>query len=91
MKLAKLSFLVAVATAMLASCAAPKQDTAQTVLDTILARKSVRSYTDQDVTPEQVETLLGLGCDVIQGYYYDKPLSVEVFEERIRTRRYVNE
>ena len=58
MKLAKLSFLVAVAAAVLASCAAPGQDNAQTVLDTIFARKSVRSYTDQDVTPEQVETLL---------------------------------
>ena len=58
MKLAKLSFLVAVAALALASCAAPKQDNAQTVLDTIFARKSVRSYTDQDVTPEQVETLL---------------------------------
>jgi nitroreductase len=57
-KLAKLSFLVAVAVAMTASCATPKQDTAQTVLDTIFARKSVRSYTEQDVTPEQVETLL---------------------------------
>ena len=58
MKLAKISFLVAVAVAMTASCATPKQDTAQTVLDTIFARKSVRSYTEQDVTPEQVETLL---------------------------------
>lgn len=32
------------------------QDNSQAVLDNIFSRKSVRSYTDQDVTPEQVET-----------------------------------
>ena len=58
MKLTKLTILIAAAVLALASCAAPKQNNAQTVLDTIFARKSVRSYTDQDVTPEQVETLL---------------------------------
>ena len=34
------------------------QENSQAVLDNIHSRKSVRSYTDQDVTPEQVETLL---------------------------------
>ena len=34
------------------------QDNSQAVLDNILSRKSVRSYTDRDVTPEQVETIL---------------------------------
>ncbi len=34
------------------------QDNSQAVLDNIFSRKSVRSYTDQDVTPEQVETIL---------------------------------
>ena len=34
---------------------------------------------------EQVETLSSLGCDIIQGYYYDKPLPKEVFENRIKT------
>lgn len=32
------------------------QDNSQAVLDNFFSRKSVRSYTDQDVTPEQVET-----------------------------------
>ena len=37
---------------------------------------------------EQVETLCSLGCEIIQGYYYDKPLSKDVFERRIINRRY---
>ncbi|MCR4616997.1 MAG: EAL domain-containing protein [Lachnospiraceae bacterium] len=39
---------------------------------------------------EQVETLSSLGCDIIQGYYYDRPLPKENFEKRIISRRYVN-
>lgn len=34
------------------------QENSQAVLDNIHSRKSVRSYTDQDVTLEQVETIL---------------------------------
>ena len=34
------------------------QDNSQIVLDNILSRKSVRSYTAQDVTPQQVEIIL---------------------------------
>ena len=37
---------------------------------------------------EQVDTLLSLGCEIIQGYYFDKPLSKDVFERRIINRRY---
>ncbi|MBR5661852.1 MAG: nitroreductase family protein [Bacteroidales bacterium] len=35
-----------------------KQDKGQIVLDVIHSRKSVRSYTEQPVSPEQVETIL---------------------------------
>ena len=35
-----------------------KQDQGQSVLNVIHSRKSVRAYTDQPVSPEQVETLL---------------------------------
>ena len=42
------------------SCGTPagNQDPSKAVLDNILSRKSVRSYTDQDVSQEQVETIL---------------------------------
>jgi len=28
------------------------------------------------------------GCDIIQGFYYDKPLPKEEFESRLVTKRY---
>ena len=31
-------------------------------------------------TLEQAEFLSGIGCDIIQGYFYEKPCSVEEFE-----------
>jgi EAL domain-containing protein (putative c-di-GMP-specific phosphodiesterase class I) len=34
-------------------------------------------------TKEQVDLLLDLGCNIIQGYYYSKPLSAENFEKYI--------
>lgn len=39
---------------------------------------------------EQVDTLLTMGCEVIQGYYFDRPLPGEDFEQRIINRRYTN-
>ena len=30
-------------------------------------------------TAEQVEVLRGIGCDLVQGYYYAKPMPVEDF------------
>ncbi|MGB4658639.1 MAG: GGDEF domain-containing protein, partial [Mobilitalea sp.] len=33
-------------------------------------------------TKEQVEFLYSVGCDVIQGYYYARPMPVDQFEER---------
>ncbi len=37
---------------------------------------------------EQVDTLLSMGCEIIQGYYFDRPLTREDFEKRIINRRY---
>ena len=39
-------------------------------------------------TKEQLDILKGMGCDVIQGYYFDRPLPKENFETRIIDRRY---
>lgn len=33
-------------------------------------------------TDEQLRFLIAAGCPLVQGYYYDKPLSLEVFEEK---------
>ena len=37
---------------------------------------------------EQVDTLESLGCDLIQGYYFDKPLPRKAFEERMIVGEY---
>ena len=33
---------------------------------------------------EQLDTLKELGCDIIQGYYFSKPVSAKEFEEFIK-------
>ena len=33
-------------------------------------------------TKEQVDYLADAGCDVFQGYYFDRPISVTAFEEK---------
>ena len=57
MRIAKYFLLAALLTAA-AACAPKQEASAPSALDTIFSRKSVRSYTDQAVTDEQVETLL---------------------------------
>lgn len=39
-------------------------------------------------TRETLDVLKELDCDLIQGYYFDKPLSQEEFEERLRSKQY---
>ena len=52
-------FLIALFTMVsMTGFAQGQQDRGQAVLDNIFSRKSVRAYTDQPVSPEQVETLL---------------------------------
>lgn len=42
-------------------------------------------------TREQVEFLCTVGCDIIQGYYYAKPMPVEQFETRYMLRQELDE
>ena len=58
MKQMKLFKLILTALVAMTWITAYAQDSSQAVLDNIFSRKSVRAYTDQDVTPEQVETIL---------------------------------
>ena len=53
-----ITILIAALTMMSCANNPGAQDNSRAVLDNILSRKSVRSYTEQDVTPEQVETIL---------------------------------
>ena len=53
-----ITFLVAVFAIMSCSNPAGNQDNSKAALDNILSRKSVRSYTEQEVSQEQIETIL---------------------------------
>ena len=57
MKIAKFFLVVSVLVAA-AACAPKQQEAEPSALDVIFARKSVRSYTDQAVSDQQVETML---------------------------------
>ena len=39
-------------------------------------------------TEFQIEKMKEYGCDLAQGYFYDKPLPKEEFEARLETKRY---
>ena len=41
-------------------------------------------------TREQVEFLCGVGCDIIQGYYFAKPMTLDQFEERYFTHELID-
>ena len=39
-------------------------------------------------TKEQLNKMRALGCEIIQGFYFDPPLPKEEFEARLVTKRY---
>ncbi len=53
-----ITILIALFTIMSCGTPAGNQDPSKAVLDNILSRKSVRSYTEQEVSQEQIETIL---------------------------------
>ena len=54
----KIAIVTLITMVSMTGFAQERQDDSQAVLNNIFSRKSVRSYTDEPVTPEQVETLL---------------------------------
>lgn len=42
-------------------------------------------------TPEQVEFLRKINCNMAQGYIFDEPLPVQIFEKRLRNKIYPKE
>lgn len=50
-------------------------------------RLGVKTIVEGVETEEQVEFIRKLKCDIIQGYYYSKPLSREVFEDYFYNRK----
>lgn len=47
-----------------------------------------RTVSEGVETKEQYEYLSKVGCDIIQGYYFDRPLPEEVFLERLKNKQY---
>jgi EAL domain-containing protein (putative c-di-GMP-specific phosphodiesterase class I) len=37
-------------------------------------------------TEEQMLTLQGLGCDIVQGYYFARPMPAKDFEAYLKTK-----
>ena len=45
-------------------------------------RLDIKTVAEGIETEEQVEYLKSIGCDIIQGYYFSKPIPIEEFENR---------
>ena len=44
----------------------------------------VRAFSEEgiEVSAEQLEAMRGMGCDILQGFWFSQPVSVEEFEEK---------
>ena len=55
------------------------------ILESIIemAKKlEIKTVAEGIETKEQLEYLKQIGCDMVQGYYFEKPLPIEEFEEK---------
>ena len=50
-------------------------------------RLKVRTIVEGVETKEQMEYVRDIGCDIIQGYYYSKPITKEEFEKYFEENR----
>lgn len=61
------------------------EERSRVILNSIInMAKSLHMYviTEGVETTEQIEYLTHMGCDIFQGYYFSKPVSVDTFEEK---------
>ncbi len=49
---------------------------------TICKKLDIRTVAEGVETQAQQEILARMGCDMIQGYFFDKPLAIESFEHK---------
>ena len=58
---------------------------AQIIIETIVQmckKLNIKTVAEGIETKEQVEFLKKIGCDIIQGYYFSKPITILEFEEK---------
>ena len=76
-----------------------KDLTERSVVDKVILKNVVNMVKELNIdviaegveSKEQVNFLSEAGCNVIQGYYYDKPLPRTDFDKRLSDREYYRE
>ncbi len=82
----KLTIKIALATLLAMVCMTGFAQEQQSTLDNIFARKSVRSYTDEPVSPEQVETILKAAMAAPSGMNMQPWRFVVVTDQKVKDK-----
>ena len=82
----KLTIKLALVTLLAMLCMTGFAQEQQTALDNIFARKSVRSYTDEPVSPEQVETILKAAMAAPSGMNLQPWRFVVVTDQKVKDK-----
>ena len=82
----KLTIKIALATLLAMVCMTGFAQEKQSALDNIFARKSVRSYTDEPISPEQVETILKAAMAAPSGMNMQPWRFVVVTDQKVKDK-----
>ena len=82
----KLTIKIALATLLAMVCMTGFAQEQQSALDNIFARKSVRSYTDEPISPEQVETILKAAMAAPSGMNMQPWRFVVVTDQKVKDK-----
>ena len=82
----KLTIKIVLATLLAMVCMTGFAQEQQSALDNIFARKSVRSYTDEPVSPEQVETILKAAMAAPSGMNMQPWRFVVVTDQKVKDK-----